>query len=410
MGSRRRATGVALAVSLVALSAGCWGQPGAGPGNTFFNDTESSLTVGNVSTLQEAWSGRGGVSAVMSGKVVGAYWTGTGVDVVAHDVGTGAEIWTRTLTPSDVVSGLPTHPPVVSGTTVWAGYQARTTAGTCVFGTARLDLGSGALVGTDTTGAPSELVPFGGDVGVTSTTYFPGFGDVCFPSATLTQRVADGASGTTEWSTGFIQSQGITVVGDTLFAFLASLLRSYPAAGCGAVTCAPTWTTQPTGGGINDLAGTSTGPLVAIASGPGAGELSLYAIDRPTGALVGSTPLSFNASSLALANGTAYVAGDTTLAAFDVASCASGSCALSWSATLGGQVTFANGLAAAGGVVYVGRADGVVEAFAADGCGAAACSSVSSVNVNDTVMQIAVAQGHLFVGTIDTVTAFAPSA
>lgn len=104
-----------------------------------------------------------------------------------------------------------------------------------------------------------------------------------------------------------------------------------------------------------------------------------------------------------------YVAGDTTLVAFDLASCAAGSCAMRWSATLGGQVTWANGLAVAGGVVYVGRTDGVVEAFAADGCGAATCPSLTSVNIDDTVVQLAVSQGHLFVGSIDTVTAFAPT-
>ena len=67
-------------------------------------------------------------------------------------------------------------------------------------------------------------------------------------------------------------------------------------------------------------------------------------------------------------------------------------------------------LAVAGGVVYVGRADGVVEAYAAAGCGAGTCASVTSVAIDDTVMQLAVSQGRLFVGSLDTVTAFAPGA
>src|SRR5262245_60782092 len=99
---------VVVATALL-VSAGCWwGQPGAGPGNTFAN-FERDLTVDNVATLQQAWSGRGGLSAVVNGRVVGAYWTGTGVDVVAHDVKTGAEAWSRTLTPPGVISGFPTH-------------------------------------------------------------------------------------------------------------------------------------------------------------------------------------------------------------------------------------------------------------------------------------------------------------
>jgi hypothetical protein len=62
-------------------------------------------------------------------------------------------------------------------------------------------------------------------------------------------------------------------------------------------------------------------------------------------------------------------------------------------------------------VVYVGRDDGVVEAFAAGGCGGAAtCTAVGSVSVDGgAVLQLAVAQGHLYVGTFSTVTAFAPS-
>jgi PQQ-like domain len=403
---------IAAALMLVFVSAGCWGQPGAGAGNTFSNDVESTLTVDNVAALDEVWSGRGGVSAVMNGRVVGAYWTGTGVDVVAHNVSSGAEVWSRTLSPPGAVSGYPTHQPVVTGGDVWAGYQVRTAAGTCAFGLARLDLASGNVLGTDTTNAPTELVPFGDQVGLVTQTYMPSnLDDTCWPSGSATQQVADGGTGTTEWSAGWYASEELTVVGDRLFATLGSQLRSYPSAGCGAPTCAPTWTTQPAGAGaLYDLAGSASGPLVATAPGPQPVQLSLHAIDPATGASLGSTPLSFNASSSAVANGTVYVAGDTTLAAYDVASCAAGSCTKQWSATLGGTATWANGLAVAGGVVYVGRTDGVVEAYAAAGCGAATCASVTSVAIDDTVMQLAVSQGRLFVGSIDTVTAFAPTA
>jgi hypothetical protein len=412
MRSRRRATSTVLVALLV--SAGCWGQPGAGPGNTYANGTESGLTLANVATLDEAWSGRGGVSAVMNGKVVGAYWTGSGVDVVAHDVGSGNEAWSRTLTPAGAVSGYPTHPPVVTGDDVWAGYQARTAGGTCAFGLARLDLATGSLVGTDTTGAPVELVPFGDKVGTVTSTYTPSpLDNTCWPGSSRSLRVADGATGTTAWRpSGFVSStETVTVVGDQLFAVRASQLRSYPAAGCGAATCPAAWETQPTGvGALYDLAGDATGPLVAISPGEPEG-LRLHAIDRATGTSLGSVPLGSNASSLALANGTVYVAGDTTLTAFDVASCAAGTCTSTWTATLGGPATWADGLAVAGGVVYVGREDGVVEAFAAGGCGGAAtCPAVTSVSTEGTVLQLAVSQGHLFVGSDSTVTAFAPTA
>ena len=408
MGSNRWA-GAGVAIALL-MSAGCWwGQPGAGPGNTFANFDET-LTVGNVATLQQVWSGRGGLSAVVDGKVIGAYWTGSGVDVVAHDFATGAEAWSQTLTPPGAVSGFPTHVPVVSGADVWVGHQARTAAGTCAFGLSRFDVASGALLGSDTSAAPTELVPFGDQVALVSTTYTPGFGDTCMPAPPSAVRVADGATGTTEWTSGFFSSQEITQVGDRIYGTSGSVLRSYPSAGCGAATCAPTTQTQPNGvGAIYDLTGEPSGPLFAIGSGSGPGLLRLHAIDPATGSSLGSTLLGFGATSLALADGTVFAAGDATVAAYDVASCAAGSCTLQWSATLGGQATWANGLAVAGGVVYVGREDGVVEAFAAAGCGAATCPSLTSVGTGGTVLQLAVSQGRLFVGSIDTVTAFAPA-
>lgn len=404
MGSRRWLGAV---VAAVLVSSGCWwAQPGASPGHTFSN-YEPNLTTANVATLQQVWTGRGGLGAVVERKVIGAYWTGSGVDVVAHDFDTGVEAWSRTLTPPGVVEGLPTHPPVVSGSTVWTGYQALTPANTCTFGTARLDLFSGSLLGNDTSTAATELIPFDDKVAVITRPYQLFLSD-CGPSATSTQLVADGATGTTEWTTGISRpGNTLTQVGDSIFAPIGGL-RRYPAAGCGAATCAPTWQTQPTGiGSINDLAGEPGGPLFALA--PGGFQMGLHTIDATTGLAVGSTLLPYGATSLALADGTVFVAGDTTLEAYDMAACAAGACTLEWSATLGGQATFADGLAVAGGVVYVGRQDGVVEAFPAAGCGAATCPSLTSVSTDDTVMQLVVSQGRLYVGTIDTVTAFAPT-
>ena len=290
------------------------GAAGAGPGNTFAN-FDRDLTVGNVATLEPVWSGRGGLSAVVEGKVVGAYWTGSGVDVVAHDFTTGAEAWSHTLSPPGAVSGFPTHPPVVSGAGVWVGHLARTATGTCAFGLSRFDLASGALLGTDTSFAPGELVPFDDKVALASQTYTPSVGDSCMPGPSSV-RVVDGATGTTEWTSGFSSSQAITQVGDRIYGTSGPVLRSYPSAGCGAATCAPITQTQPAGvGAINDLAGEPSGPLFAIAVGPSFNQLSLHAIDPATGNSLGSTVLGVNASSLALAGGTVFVAGNTMVAA-----------------------------------------------------------------------------------------------
>jgi hypothetical protein len=388
-------------------SAGCWwGQPGGSPGQTF-STYDPYLTVDNVASLQQTWSGRGGMSAVFDGVVVGAYWTGSGVDVVAHDLESGAETWSQTLTPPGVASGLPSHPPVVVGTSVWAGYQARTTAGVCVFGLSRFDLATGSVLGTDPSRAPVELVPFGDDVALITATYTPGFPDLCIPSANTPPAVADGATGTIEW-TGTSGAQAITVAGNTLLTNQGGVLRSYPTAGCGAPTCPALWQSQPAGvGALNDLAGEAT-PLFAIA--PSGGQLRLHAISAAVGNSLASTVLPFNASSLAVDGSAVIVDGQGTMAVYDAGLCAAGPCTPAWTASLGGQATFANGLAVAGGVIYVGRDDGVVEAFPRAGCGAATCAALTSVSTGATVLQLAVAQGHLLVGSLDGVTVFAPSA
>jgi hypothetical protein len=419
MRTRRWTATVALAASMA--SAGCWGQPGAGPGNTFANGAESTLTIDNVASLEAAWSGRGGLSAVVSGKTVGAYWTGSGVDVVAHDVATGAEAWSRTLTPAGTDWGYPTHAPVVAGDDVWVGYVGHQPTHSCAFGMARLDLATGSVVATDTTAAPVELVPFDDRVAVITNTFSPsGIGRTCWPDLSDPMRVVDAATGVTEWEpTGFLSSwAAVTVVGDELFAVDASGLHRFPAAGCGAPTCPATWETQPNGvGALYDVAGDATGPLL-LTSPNAEGGMDLLAVDKATGDAVGSAPLGVGGQALALAGGTVYVAGGTTLAAYDVASCSTGACARRWTASLGGTATWANALAVAGDVVYVGREDGVVEAFAAAGCGSPTCPAVTSVAVDGTVLQLAVSQGHLFVGA-DTpagsgvaggrVTAFAPA-
>jgi len=70
-------------------------------------------------------------------------------------------------------------------------------------------------------------------------------------------------------------------------------------------------------------------------------------------------------------------------------------------------------VAVAGGVVYVGREDGVVEAFPAGRSCPSPCDPLAEVAVPGTVMSTAVAEGHLVVGSWAegraVVTAFAPT-
>lgn len=399
-------TAAAAAVVAVMVTSGCWwNQPGAGPGNTYHNASESRLTLANVATLEPVWSGRGSVSAVMDGKAV-AVTPGPAVEVVAHDVSTGEELWTRTLTPPGATGG-PTHPPVVSAGQVWAGYQAELD-GDCVSGLVRLDLDSGDLVAEDTTGAPTELAPFGDQVALDVAT-FSAWAFGCMPSPSAGVRVVDASTAATSWSS--MQSADRTVVtGESLFTFAGPTLRRYPAFGCGAPTCEAEWSTTPAGiGALSHVAGDATGPLVAMAASETPGTSLFLTIDPLTGQAIGSVELPYYGHSLALADGTAFVAGGTTLAAFDVEACVSGACAPQWTAALDSAAAGVGGLAVGGDVLYVAREDGVVEAYPAGGCGATTCAPVADVATDGPVSELVVSNGHLFVGSAGAVTAFAPA-
>jgi PQQ-like domain len=346
---------------------------------------------------------------VMDGKVIGSPTEGTTARVIARDLGTGSELWSQALTPPGAV-GARTHAPVVSGGEVWAGYQSGTPDGGCAVGLVRLDLDSGAPLAEDTTSAPQELVPFGDRVALQTSTYWPSpVGDDCWPNPPTGVRVVDVASGATTWS----NRAGIdytVVVGDRLFTIAGSTLASYPASGCGSTTCTPTWSTTPAGtGSLAHLAGEASGPLMAVAPTESWGEHVVLAIDPTTGTRLGAATIHFNPQSLALAKGIAYIAGDAAVAAFDVASCATGTCEQVWAASLGGPATHINGLAVAGDVLYIGRHDGVVEAYAAAGCGAPECEPVTEVSIEEPVVNLVVSTGRLLVGSYDSVTAFAPT-
>ena len=63
------------------------------------------------------------------------------------------------------------------------------------------------------------------------------------------------------------------------------------------------------------------------------GEDTVTTIDPRSGQVVGSAPAPVGTHSLAVARGVAYVAGSTELAAYDIASCASGRCTRLWSSS-----------------------------------------------------------------------------
>ena len=402
---------------LAAAAAGCWLQPGSDAGNTKANAVESALTAANVASREEAWSGRGNVSAVTAGKVIGVTETLADVEVVAHDVRTGAEVWSTTLTPPGA-AGFATYDPVVTGAEVWVGYQSGTAAGGCAVGLAQLDLATGAILGRDTSSAPTEMRAFGDRMAIATSAYRPSpWGDPwCMEATPGPLRVVDVATGAAAWST-WSAEQDPVVVDDVLVTEVGGELRGYPVAGCGSARCWPAWSYRtPVGGGDKLAVGTTWLAAYVPATHDGSSPAVVTIVDAHTGAeVVAGSRAPDQPRSLALADvgGTrqTLALGEGSLQANATTTCGPGSCPVLWSATLGGPASPIADLAVAGGVAYVPRDDGVVEAYDIAACAAAggACTPAAEVSVGGSISSLAVAEGRLVVSGGNTVTAFAPA-
>jgi len=115
-------------------------------------------------------------------------------------------------------------------------------------------------------------------------------------------------------------------------------LSALPAGGCGAATCAPTWTAH------------------------------------PGGTLFGAS----------VANGVVLLtSGDGKLLAYDAAGCSAKTCDPSWTATVGSGASAPPTVS--GDFVYAGSSDGTVSAFKSGGCGGSSCSSAWSASVGSAV-------------------------
>src|SRR4029453_8402199 len=102
---RTRILGAAVtAVSAVAL-AGCWPGPGQGPDRAAYNPFETTIGVGNVTTLAPVWTAT--TDSPTSGGTVGppvvagsAVVVGDSSAVYGFDRGTGARLWTPPVPPT----------------------------------------------------------------------------------------------------------------------------------------------------------------------------------------------------------------------------------------------------------------------------------------------------------------------
>ena len=155
----------------------------------------------------------------------------------------------------------------------------------------------------------------------------------------------------------------------------------FPAAGCGAATCEPTWQGQ-TGPQAIAAPAVAGGIVFSVSQASftsNDGRLNAFdaagcgaPLCQPVWTGIGGTE-SFLVSSPAIARSTVYVGSfDGMLYAFDGRGCGSPTCQPLWTGQTGSPID--SSPAVAGGTVYVGSTNGRLSAFPADGCGSATCS------------------------------------
>jgi outer membrane protein assembly factor BamB len=157
--------------------------------------------------------------------------------------------------------------------------------------------------------------------------------------------------------------------GGVLYVAEGPVVAAYRAAGCGATTCGPIWTTSFRGIGVVNATPAVGGGRVVTPTADG----MVRCLDATTGAPLWAVQAgdSNNANGLRssplLAGSTVFVSHDSTL---DARSLSTG--ALLWSAPLGFSGVAASP-SGAGGLVFVSVGDQAMEAFDVAGCGASTC-------------------------------------
>jgi outer membrane protein assembly factor BamB len=235
------------------------------------------------------------------------------------------------------------------------------------------------------------------------------------PVLEVSRREPDGSF--TSWrsttSINMLWNEGPTLTGNRVVVLESeATIHAFAVDGCGAPTCAPTWTTTldaPISILAVPVAGAS-GPIFVLSGD------NLAALDRRTGAELWRAPLAGLGADLALADGTVYTTSidwgapdpeqRSQLQAFDADGCGDATCNPLWAASLGSQ-TGTNPTVGVG-VVYVDAAGNVL-AFDADGCGAATCEPLVSVFTLSGGW-LSLAQGQLFVSGAGRLGALEPHA
>ncbi len=413
---RRWRRALTLVVALVPLLSACnvWEQVGRLPNASRFNPEEAAITPNKVASLHDAWSSQ--VSGSFSEPILADGKLYTTVDgagggrVRSYDAATGAVLWDAPV-PAPATAG--SSGPVVSvGGALWVS-RAGGGGSACASLLNRLDPATGNVLTSETTG-PAVTGPV---VAAGTTAAFvtkPGCSQTG-NRARLSVRDLSGATGS--WTFSFPDGDFPTppsIGNGKIYVASGNQVYAFDAAGCGAATCVPVWTTSlDLDGGRVDAAGSRPviGPDDTVYVGALAGGLQtlVRALDGQTGAHLWRTDVHPGPGpgwqNLALAHGQLYVSDQrhgspgNALEVFAAEGCGQPVCAPAWSASIDGPPVA--GLTVGGDVLYVGlfgQTNSRLVAFDARGCGSATCARLGAVDFGDRQpLHVSVADGRLAV-------------
>jgi outer membrane protein assembly factor BamB len=400
---RRTARGLAIGVGLVLTLAACdWPMPGHDANRSGYNPGEATLTPDTVAGLTEAFSvplpEGSGPPVVAAGRLLAT----SGRTVHGYDRRTGAPQWTYTL-PDGPAGDAPTAAgPYVVGRRAAVGDLF----GALYDATAMLDVTSGAQVGDLVDGAVAAARVH--DVVLVNRLWTGSSG---VRPVYVTVRPTD-ASAPVKWA-GYVDvdfggsgAYFAPTLGDgTLYGDLDGDLVAYDLD----VPC-PSFGTFPECPPLWRVPVQAIGPVVLSPDGAtlftGTTDGRFVAIDAATGATRWTAQGLGSVNGLpALADGRLYVPTTEHVLAFDAGGCGQSTCEPLWT-TLRGS---AGGQPVVGGdVLYVGAANGVVDAYDLTTSDRIDAAPVWTGHVDSGVSGgLAVAFGRLYVGTGSGVTAFA---